>query len=110
MKFARFLRSAVLYKNYMRQILYWDKDKKKFVERIKHTENRGRTMIVSDEMPPTSHPCNGQYYTSKTKFRNETRAHGCVEVGTESLSKHVGRPESINVREIALQSWEETKK
>ena len=35
----------------------------------------------SDDIPPTKHPVTGQYYTSKTRFREATRAAGCVEVG-----------------------------
>ena len=38
----------------------------------------------SDEMPPTRHMINGKYYTSKKKFRDETRARGCIEVGNET--------------------------
>jgi hypothetical protein len=38
----------------------------------------------SDTMPETRHMCNGKYYTSKKKFRDETRAHGCIEVGNET--------------------------
>lgn len=36
---------------------------------------------IKDEMEPTKHPINGKQYTSKKKFRDETRAHGCIEVG-----------------------------
>ena len=45
--------------------------------------------VVSDEMVSTRHMCDGHYYTSKAKFREVTRAHGCVEVGndTETLLK-----------------------
>lgn len=38
----------------------------------------------SDTMPETRHMCNGKYYTSKKKFRNETKAYGCIEVGNET--------------------------
>jgi len=36
---------------------------------------------IADEMPATRHMCNAKIYTSKKKYRNETRAYGCVEVG-----------------------------
>lgn len=36
-----------------------------------------------DEMPETRHMVNGKYYTSKKKFRNETKARNCIEVGDE---------------------------
>lgn len=38
----------------------------------------------SDTMEPTQHMANGRYYTSKKKFRDETRARGCIEVGNET--------------------------
>jgi len=40
--------------------------------------------FISDEMPPTRHMANGKLYTSKKKFRDETRARGCIEVGNET--------------------------
>src|SRR4029077_745648 len=40
--------------------------------------------FIADEMAPTRHMCNGQYYTSKKKFRNETKARGCVEIGNDT--------------------------
>lgn len=43
----------------------------------------------SDTMEPTRHMINSKMYTSKKKFRNETKAHGCIEIGdqTEHLVK-----------------------
>lgn len=40
--------------------------------------------VISDEMPETRHMADGNYYTSKAKFRQATRASGCVEVGNET--------------------------
>ena len=40
--------------------------------------------VISDEMPETRHMADGKYYTSKKKFREATRAAGCVEVGNET--------------------------
>lgn len=37
--------------------------------------------IIQDTMNPTWHPCDGQIYESKSAFRRNTKAHGCVEVG-----------------------------
>lgn len=91
----------------MRHVYFWDDKQKKFVERVKPTLRPTRPYVITDEMPPTSHPCNGKFYTSKAKFRNETRAHGCVEVGTENTRKYLGRPESINVEQITLDAWNE---
>jgi hypothetical protein len=43
---------------------------------------QAKGQIINSEMPPTKHPITGEYYTSKTKFRAVTKAHGCEEVGT----------------------------
>lgn len=40
--------------------------------------------VISDTMAPTRHMCDGNYYTSKAAFRETTKAHGCVEVGTDT--------------------------
>lgn len=37
---------------------------------------------IPDEMGATKHPVNKKHYTSKSKFRAETKAHGREEVGT----------------------------
>lgn len=42
--------------------------------------------FISDTMEPTRHMVDGKYYTSKNKFRNETKARGCIEVGNESTT------------------------
>src|SRR5512138_3354196 len=39
--------------------------------------------FISDTMAPTRHMASGEYYTSKKRFRDETRARGCIEVGNE---------------------------
>lgn len=38
--------------------------------------------VIGDEMPETKHPADKKYYTSKSKFRAVTKAHGCEEIGT----------------------------
>lgn len=40
--------------------------------------------FISDEMPPTIHMISGKLYTSKKKFRDETKARGCIEVGNDT--------------------------
>ena len=54
----------------------------------------------SDTMEPTRHMINSKYYTSKKKFRNETKAHGCIEVGdqTHHLTK-LREPKVMSRRE-----------
>lgn len=39
-------------------------------------------MVIGDTMDPTVH-VDGQYYTSKSKFREVTKANGCIEVGND---------------------------
>lgn len=39
--------------------------------------------FISDTMEPTRHMVNNKIYTSKKKFRDETKARGCIEVGNE---------------------------
>ena len=38
-------------------------------------------MIVTDKMPFTMNPCDGQYYDSKSEYHRVTVAHDCYEVG-----------------------------
>jgi len=40
--------------------------------------------VISDEMEATRHMATGEYLTSKSKFRQATRAAGCVEIGNET--------------------------
>lgn len=42
--------------------------------------------VISDEMPATRHMATGEMLTSKAKFRQATRAAGCVEVGNETAT------------------------
>jgi hypothetical protein len=39
--------------------------------------------VISDEMPALRHMADNKYYTSKHKFRETTKAYGCLEVGTD---------------------------
>lgn len=39
--------------------------------------------IISDIMEPTRHMATGRFHTSKSEFRKDTRASGCVEVGND---------------------------
>ena len=43
--------------------------------------------VITDDMNAVLHPCDGQIYTSKSKFRRTTRSHGCTEVGNESMER-----------------------
>jgi len=60
----------------------------KLVEKSKAAPREGG-YVISDEMAATRHMADGRYYTSKKKFRQATRAAGCIEVGdqTQTLLK-----------------------
>ena len=67
----------------MGQVYKYCKVQKKVVpieEAISDVE--AHTQFMIDEMPATRHPITGEYFTSKTKFRAVTKAHGYEEVGT----------------------------
>lgn len=40
--------------------------------------------VISDIMPETRHMATGRYFVSKSEFRKETKASGCIEVGNDS--------------------------
>ena|SRR5258708_2569082 len=42
--------------------------------------------VITDEMPATRHMCNNKFYTSKAKFRETTKAYGCIEYGNEAAT------------------------
>lgn len=44
------------------------------------------SFVISDEMEATRHMATGEYLTSKAKFRQATRAAGCIEIGTETAT------------------------
>jgi hypothetical protein len=59
--------------------------------------------VISDTLPrQMKHPGTGEMIDSKSRFRQATRASGCVEVGTDpSASKPRPRFE-VSEREIAM--------
>ena len=67
----------------MGQVYQYCKIQKKVVpiEEVMH-DAAASTQFIIDEMPPTKHPITGEVFTSKTKFRAVTKAHGYEEVGT----------------------------
>lgn len=53
----------------------------------------------SDQMEPTRHMASGKYFTSKKKFRDETKAYGCVEIGNDTASlKKARKPVKLDRR------------
>ena len=65
-----------------RRLFIWRDDK--FIE-IGERPVEARTQIITDSLPPGGlwHPATGKYVDSKSKFRQFTKAAGCVEVGNE---------------------------
>jgi hypothetical protein len=57
-------------------------------------------MLISDDMPAAEH-VDGRFYTSKSAFRQVTRANGLTEVGTEKL-KHSRPKMSKSQREQGI--------
>ena len=41
--------------------------------------------VISDTMQPLRHMATGKVIDSKSQFRNETKAAGCVELGNEAI-------------------------
>ena len=46
--------------------------------------------VITDGMDYTRHMCNSRYYDSKSRFRQVTKEHGCIEVGNEEA--HMLKP------------------
>lgn len=44
-----------------------------------------RGYVISDTMDAMRHPSTGKLMDSKSRFRAETRARGCIEVGNEVM-------------------------
>lgn len=46
-------------------------------------EAKALDLYIQDEMAPTRHPVTGEVFTSKSKFREVTRALGFEEIGND---------------------------
>ena len=44
------------------------------------------THVISDTMAETQHMASGRFHTSKSEFRKDTKAHGCIEFGNETAA------------------------
>jgi hypothetical protein len=61
-------------------------------------ESRRGPYVISDTMEPLKHMGTGRMIDSKSKFRDDTRASGCVEVGTDPAALRARpRPEPRDV-------------
>lgn len=60
--------------------------------------------VITDTMDPTEH-IDGKFYDSKSKFREVTKAHGCIEVGNDPARlRPIQKPKpDIKARKEAVQ-------
>jgi hypothetical protein len=63
-------------------------------------EKRQATYVISDTMDHMKHPATGAMIDSKSKFRAETRASGCVEVGTDPAGYRPKPKFDVSVGEV----------
>ena len=50
---------------------------------VARADERKGPYIISDNMQPLKHHGTGRIIDSKSAFRNDTKASGCIEIGTE---------------------------
>lgn len=52
---------------------------------LRRSDRAGRLSphYIPDQMDPTMHMADGRMYDSKSRFREVTKAHNCIEVGNE---------------------------
>lgn len=68
--------------------------------------------VLQDSMEPLAHPCTGELMDSKSAFRRVTRAHGCVEYGTDAKgeprkpSPSEERAELRKIEDAVERTWE----
>ena len=87
----------------MPRITYrYNPDTGKFEEGQPKERADASVYIHSDEMPAAVHPCDGRVYESKSAFRRTTKAHGCVEVGTDKIEQKKFEPTGIRETLIDL--------
>lgn len=54
----------------------FDKETKEWVRFTPEPKKITSHLIITDEMPATQHPCDGRWYTSRSKYHAVTRAFG----------------------------------
>lgn len=58
--------------------------------------------VISDTIPHLKHPGTGAMIDSKAKFREHTRASGCLEVGTDAAASRPKPRQEVTTHEIAM--------
>lgn len=56
--------------------------------------------VISDTMAPTKHMATGRIHDSKTKFRADTKATGCEEVGNDPAGARPSRRLEPDTKDI----------
>lgn len=51
-----------------------------------YDHKRDAPFVISDTIDATRNMADNKMYTSKAKFRQATKAHGCIEVGNETAT------------------------
>lgn len=55
--------------------------------------------VISDIMDPTKHMATGRMHTSKSEFRKDTKASGCIEYGNDASLTRPRKPVVLDRRE-----------
>lgn len=92
----------------MRKRYFWDKELEKFVEEPPKSSDLGKITLITDSMPDTWHPCDGKHYSSKAKFRDTTRRHGGIEVGTETQRDTREKNFDMNIKDDLERAFDGT--
>ena len=76
------------------------------LEKVIEVAERGferRLHIISDNQEPLRHPVTGKVYSSKSRFRADTKAAGCEEVGNEKMVSTHSKPSAEQRRAVLRQ-------
>lgn len=66
-----------------REILVYDHEKNEMVPKGTETKTHHH-YVISDHMDPLKNMASGKVHDSKSNFRADTKAHGCIELGNDS--------------------------
>jgi hypothetical protein len=74
-------------KSLAREYNYWKQMVEGRLDKQMMNGNEPVTLnYITDGMDYTRHMCNNRYYDSKSRFRQVTKEHGCIEVGNEEAT------------------------
>ena len=64
-------------------------------------ESKPALYVISDTMDAMKHPGTGRMLDSKAEFRRDTRASGCIEVGTDPAIRKEQPRHTVSTGEVA---------